>query len=154
MASTGSSMPCRVASSARSGVQPSIPGAGGRYHVGMNPGSWRRSPEELVERFRAAVAGIEDLEQRKMFGYPAGFIGGNMTTSLHQESWIVRLSEDDRHERLDAGWSTFEPMPGRVMREYLALPDEVIADRDEARRWVERAVSYVRTLPPKAAKKR
>lgn len=40
------------------------------------------------------------------------------------------------------------------MREYLALPDEVIADRDEARRWVERAVSYVRTLPPKAAKKR
>ena len=40
-------------------------------------GSRRKSSGE---RFEAAVAGIEGLEQRKMFGYPAGFIGGNLTT--------------------------------------------------------------------------
>jgi hypothetical protein len=49
-----------------------------------------------VERFGAAVAGIEGLETRKMFGYPAGFIGGNMVTGLHQESWIVRLPDTAR----------------------------------------------------------
>ena len=31
---------------------------------------WRKAPPELVERFEAAVAGIEGLETRKMFGYP------------------------------------------------------------------------------------
>jgi TfoX/Sxy family transcriptional regulator of competence genes len=113
---------------------------------------WRKSPEELQERFAAAVAGIEGLEQRKMFGYPAGFIGGNMTTGLHQESWIVRLPADERTRLLDKGWSTFEPMAGRPMREYLALPNEVIDDPDQARAWVERAAAYVRTLPPKAPK--
>ena len=115
---------------------------------------WRKSPEELRERFEAAVAGIEGLEQRKMFGYPAGFIGGNLTTSLHQESWIVRLGEAELAQRLAAGWSTFEPMPGRPMRGYVALPHDVAADPERARAWVERAAAYVRTLPPKAPKPR
>jgi TfoX/Sxy family transcriptional regulator of competence genes len=118
----------------------------------MNADAWRKSPEELIERFAEAVAGVEGVEQRKMFGYPAAFVGGNMTTGLHQDAWIVRLPEDVRRERLEAGWSTFEPMPGRPMREYVALPDEVIADRDEVRAWVERAVEYVRGLPPKKPK--
>ena len=117
-----------------------------------DPGAWRKAPSELVERFGAAVAGIEGLETRKMFGYPAGFIGGNMVTGLHQESWIVRLPEDKRAERLRAGWAIFEPMAGRPMREYLALPAEIAGDPDAAREWVERAATYVRTLPPKVPK--
>lgn len=119
----------------------------------MRPDPWRKAPGELKERFEAAVAGIDGLEQRKMFGYPAGFIGGNMTTGLHQESWIVRLPEEARRERAEAGWSVFEPMPGRPMREYMALPEGVVANPDEARAWVERAAAYVRTLPPKPPKK-
>jgi TfoX/Sxy family transcriptional regulator of competence genes len=120
----------------------------------MPSDAWRKSPEDLQERFREAVAGIDGLDERKMFGYPAGFIGGNMTTGLHQDAWIVRLPEEVREAQLAAGWSTFEPMPGRPMREYLALPDEVMADAAEARAWVERAAAYVRTLPPKAPKRR
>lgn len=118
----------------------------------MATGTWRKAPEDLVERFGTAVAGIDGLATRKMFGYPAGFIGGNMVTSLHQESWIVRLPEEERTQQLDAGWSTFEPMAGRPMREYLALPPAVVDDPDAARGWVERAAEYVRTLPPKAPK--
>lgn len=115
---------------------------------------WRKAPADLVERFEAAVAGINGLEIRKMFGYPAGFVGGHMTTGLHQESWIVRLSEADREDRTAAGWGGFEPMPGRPMREYVSLPAEVIGDPDQARAWVERAADYVRGLPPKPAKPR
>ncbi len=118
----------------------------------MSSGAWRKAPAELVERFEAAVAGIEGLEKRQMFGYPAAFIGGNMTAGLHQESFLVRLPAAERTERLAAGWSTFEPMPGRPMREYLALPAEIADDPDAAREWVERAATYVRTLPPKVPK--
>ena len=80
----------------------------------MQSNPWRKAPEDLQERFAAAAAGIDGMEQRQMFGYPAGFIGGNLTTSLHQESWIVRLPDAERQERLDAGWSVFEPMPGQA----------------------------------------
>jgi TfoX/Sxy family transcriptional regulator of competence genes len=118
----------------------------------MHSDPWRKSPADLQERFETAVAGIDGLEQRQMFGYPAGFIGGNLTTSLHQESWIVRLPDAERQGRLDAGWSAFEPMAGRPMRGYVALPTEVAADQEQARAWVERAAAYVRTLPPKVPK--
>jgi TfoX/Sxy family transcriptional regulator of competence genes len=119
----------------------------------VDPGAWRKSSEELQQRFQAGVAGIDGLEVRQMFGYPAAFIGGNLTTSLHQESWIVRLDDVERASRLEAGWSTFEPMPGRPMRGYVALPAEVASDPDQARSWVERAAAYVRTLPPKPKKR-
>jgi TfoX/Sxy family transcriptional regulator of competence genes len=118
--------------------------------AGGNP--WRKAPAELVERFHEAVAGIEGVEVRKMFGYPAAFIGGNLTAGLHQESVMVRVAERDRQDRLADGWSLFEPMPGRPMREYLALPPEVAGDVAAMRGWVERAADYVRTLPPKAPK--
>ena len=116
--------------------------------------AWKKSPEDLVERFGATVAGIEGLETRQMFGYPAGFIGGNMVTGLHQDSWIVRLPEDARAERLEAGWSIFEPMAGRPMREYVALPASIADDLGAAREWVERAAEYVRALLPKVPKPR
>ena len=114
---------------------------------------WRKAPADLVERFHEAVAGIEGVEVRKMFGYPAAFIGGNLTAGLHQENVMVRLPEGEREERLADGWSPFEPMPGRPMREYLTLPPEVAGDVAAMRRWVERAATFVRTLPPKAPKK-
>jgi TfoX/Sxy family transcriptional regulator of competence genes len=113
---------------------------------------WRKPQEELVERFHEAVAGIDGLEVRKMFGFPAGFVGGNMAAGLHQETVMVRLPDDEREARIGEGWSLFEPMPGRPMREYVALPEAVFADTAATRRWVERAVEYVRTLPPKAPK--
>lgn len=117
----------------------------------MDP--WRKPEAAMVDRFHEAAAGIEGLDIRKMFGFPAGFIGGNMAVGLHQDTLIVRLPEDERRDRLEQGWHQFEPMPGRPMLEYLALPDAVAADATEARRWMERAAAYVRTLPPKAPKK-
>ena len=75
-----------------------------------------------------------------------------MAVGLHQDTLIVRLPDDERRERLEQGWQQFEPMPGRPMREYLALPEAIAADASEARRWMERAADYVRTLPPKAPK--
>jgi TfoX/Sxy family transcriptional regulator of competence genes len=117
------------------------------------PGAWSKAPAALVDRFAAAVAGIEGLEQRKMFGYPAAFVGGNMVTGLHQASWIVRLGDDERSALAGQGWQTFAPMPGRPMREYLTLPDDVASDPQTARSWVERAAAYGRTLPPKPTRR-
>jgi TfoX/Sxy family transcriptional regulator of competence genes len=125
---------------------------GTHLEAAMAHDPWRKPSPELVERFGEATAGIEGIELRKMFGFPAAFVGGNMAAGLHQDTFMVRLPEDERAERLDAGWSLFEPMPGRPMREYVALPDEVAADVDAARRWIERAAAYTGTLPPKAPK--
>ena len=118
----------------------------------MTHDPWRKPDPELVDRFLEAVAGIEGVEVRRMFGFPAAFIAGNMTAGLHQETVMVRLPDGERQERIAEGWSLFEPMPGRPMREYVALPAEVAIDVEATRPWIERAAAHVRTLPPKPAK--
>ncbi len=124
--------------------------------MGGSEHPWRKPDADLVARFHEAVAGIEGVELRKMFGFPAAFIGGNMTAGVHPgaDTFMVRLAEDERSECLAQGWPPFEPMPGRKMREYVALPLEVAADVAATRHWAERAAAYVRTLPPKASKRR
>jgi len=76
---------------------------------------WRKAEAVQVERFHEAVTGIDGVEVRKMFGFPAAFIGGNLTAGLHQETVMVRLPDSEREERVAQGWSLFEPMPGRPM---------------------------------------
>lgn len=78
--------------------------------------TWRNPEAHLVDRFHEMVAPIEGLEVRKMFGSPVAFVNGNMVATLIQDTFLVRLSQPQRQERLDSGWSRFEPMPGRPMR--------------------------------------
>jgi hypothetical protein len=54
---------------------------------------WRKTPEQLVNTFLAALPEDARVERRKMFGYPCAFVNGNMFTGLHQENLIIRLAE-------------------------------------------------------------
>ena len=56
------------------------------------------------------------------------------------------------HLVLALGGRTFEPMPGRPMREYVVLPAAVLGDAGALARWVRRGVDYAAGLPPKQGK--
>jgi len=119
----------------------------------MSMPSFSKSPPELVDRFVAITSELPDTERRQMFGYPSLFVGGNLVTGLHQSTWFVRLSEADRIELLALpGARRFEPMPGRPMGGYAVLPPATLADDDVVRRWVERAIAFGQSLPPKPSK--
>ncbi len=112
--------------------------------------SFEKSPPELVARFDAVAGRFPAGQRRKMFGYPALFVGGNLATSLFADGWCVRLP-DAELDRLLAmpGARTFAPMPGRTMRGYALLPPDVVADDDALSDWVGRAVEHAGSLPPK-----
>jgi outer membrane biosynthesis protein TonB len=116
--------------------------------------AWRKSPQALVALFDAAVVPADArIERRSMFGYPAAFLNGHLLAGLHQEDLVLKLAEADRAQMLALEQGVrWTPMPGRPMREFLALSAAVIADRARLDDWVARAVAYVGGLPPKAGK--
>jgi len=115
--------------------------------------TWRKSPEELVQKFGELVPRDPRVEQRKMFGYPAAFAGGNMFMGLHQDKLILRLPETQYADLLSLdGASVFEPMPGRPMREYVVVPPALLSDSDAIQLWTARALDYVASLPDKKKK--
>jgi TfoX/Sxy family transcriptional regulator of competence genes len=111
---------------------------------------WRKSPQKLIDLFTTVVPGPPVVE-RKMFGYPAGFINGNMFMSLFRDDMILRLSEGRRKEFLNLeGAKMFEPMPGHPMREYVAVPQRVMENKKDLASWVSRALEYGESLKPKS----
>jgi TfoX/Sxy family transcriptional regulator of competence genes len=113
----------------------------------------RPAPPELTSRFADLLAGIPDAVPRKMFGYLAGFTNGNMFAGIFQDSIVVKLPEPDRLALQKAGGKPFEPMPGRVMREYVVVPPAVLSSPIQMKRWLEKARDFAAALPPKGANK-
>lgn len=112
--------------------------------------SFEKSPPELVARFEAAAERFPVAQRRKMFGYPAMFVGGNLVTGLFADSWMIRLSEDDLTELLALpGATPFSPMAGRTMKGYATLPSDIVADDGALDGWLARAVEFGKTLPAK-----
>ena len=112
--------------------------------------AWRKSPQSLINLFKEAVPDRAGLERRKMFGYPAAFVNGNMCMGLHQDDFIVRLSQVDRDYIKDNhGAEPFAPSNGRVMREYVSLPNDILDDADQLSDWIARSFDFVSAMPPK-----
>ena len=116
----------------------------------MDTPTFRKSPPDLVARYRAILAEHPEATERLMFGYPASFVGGNMATGLYESDWHVRLGEADLADLLALdGARPLSPMPGRPMRAYAVLPAWIVADDAALHGWVGRALAFTATLPPK-----
>jgi TfoX/Sxy family transcriptional regulator of competence genes len=88
-----------------------------------------------------------------MFGYPCAFVNGNMFAGLFQTGLFVRLSEPEREQFLRIKGSTrFEPLPGRVMREYVTAPADMMHHPGVAAEWIRRAYVYASSLPARQRK--
>jgi len=88
-----------------------------------------------------------------MFGYPCSFVNGNLWIGLHEENLLLRLDDENRSALLELPEARpFEPLPGRVMREYVVVPPALLEDPAELRPWVKRAFANALALPVKAPK--
>jgi TfoX/Sxy family transcriptional regulator of competence genes len=108
-----------------------------------------KSPPELIERFAAVLDRYPDAVRRKMFGYPAAFVGGNMATGLFADQWVVRLPDDQVEPAKAAGARSFEPMPGKAMKAFVVIPAADVADDEALRGWVERGLAHAASMPSK-----
>ena len=113
---------------------------------------FEKASAEMVSFFDAiAPAAGAGIEKREMFGYPCRFVNGNLFMGLHNNNMILRLPENDRADFVKLGEKPFEPMPGRIMKEYVLVPKEMIRSRG-LKAWIDRSFSYASALPPKQKK--
>ena len=132
-------------------ARPDFSRAGRRWEAMLRAMAWKKSSQGLIDRFDAVFPGAP-AERRLMFGYPAGFVNGNMFMGLYQESLVQRLDDQARRELLDGGAKLFEPMKGRAMKEYVVAPAALLADHKALERRIRQALAFASALPPKAKK--
>ncbi len=117
--------------------------------------TWKKAPKELID-FLAENLKDVNCESRKMFGYPVYFINNIMFIGAHQENLFLRLAPEDKGE-VQANYAEiklFEPMPGRIMKEYVVLPAHIYTNQKIFNELLTKSIHYVSSLPPKEKKAR
>ncbi len=115
--------------------------------------AWTRAPQSLMDLFAESLPDDPRIERRKMFGYPAAFVNGNMFAGVFQDLIFARLAADDRADLEAAhGPLPFSPMAGRPMKDYTRLPDEALADEETTRLLLAKALAWSQGLPAKPKK--
>jgi hypothetical protein len=107
--------------------------------------------EDLANRIRELLAGEAGVVEKRMFGGLAFLIGGNMSVSVSgQGGLLLRCDPEETGALLGKPHATAFEMRGRAMDGWLRVGPEGVHTKRQLARWVERGVSYARSLPPKA----
>jgi TfoX/Sxy family transcriptional regulator of competence genes len=104
--------------------------------------------DALAERLRDRLRDTAGVHEKKMFGGLAFLTDGNMTVGVHGDDLIVRIAPDETPTALaEPGVRPFD-ITGRPMRGWIVVAGETLDDA-VLDGWVERARTFVATLPPK-----
>jgi hypothetical protein len=116
---------------------------------------WVKVPPENHPIFRAALPKDPRVETVAMFGGVAAKVNGNLFAGLFGRSTMLLLAEADRAAALSLdGASLFDPMgDGRARSDKVMLPERMMRDPVELRRWIAKAFAAAALLPEKAPKK-
>lgn len=114
---------------------------------------WEKCSPEMTKVLEDALLRFT-CDRKPMFGSPVFWINRNMFAGVFEDSIFIRLSEKDRTDiaAKHPGAHPFEPLKGRVMREYMVVPGSLISDKETFGLWLEKAHSYAASLPPKVKK--
>lgn len=120
----------------------------------MSPAKKKTAPNEKVELYDALIKTNPKIE-RKGAANPYTALNGNMFTLLHQSKTLaIRLAEKERSAFLKKYKTKLFEAYGVVMKEYVTVPDSLLKNTKELRKYLELSYEYAQTLKPKATKKK
>ena len=104
--------------------------------------------EALAGRIRNRIG--SDATEKKMFGGLAFLVGGNMAVAASgQGGLLVRVDPAESDELVASTPATLMEMGGRSMAGWLRVASDDVEADEALAEWVDRGVSYARSLPPK-----
>jgi hypothetical protein len=118
--------------------------------------AWVKVPPEHHPLFHAALPRDPRVQTQLMFGGVAAKVNGHIFAGLFGRSTMIWLPEPERAEALALeGATPFDPMgDGRARSDKVMLPEAMMDDPAELRRWIARAFEATARLPAKAPTRR
>ena len=110
-------------------------------------------PNDRELLYDKLIATIPEIE-RKGDANPYTSLNGNMFTLLHQSRLAIRLPEAEREAFQKKYKTTLFEAYGTVMKEYVAVPDSLLANTKELKPYLARSFAYAKALKPKPTTKK
>ena len=105
--------------------------------------------EATADRIRTVLKRRKGITERKMFGGVAFMFDGNMVCGVVGTDLMLRLGNEEADKAREEPWVRPMDFTGRPMRSMVCVSAEGFPDDTELKAWIDRAIKFAKTLPPK-----
>ncbi len=111
-------------------------------------------PKDKLDLFDKLVDTHPDIE-RKGVTMPYTSMNGHMFTILSKSGSLgIRLPKDEREAFIEKYNTKLHEQYGAVMKEYVTVPDDLLLNTAELKKYLEISYEYIKSLKPKPTKKK
>ena len=111
-------------------------------------------PQEKLEAYDRLIAANPDIE-RKGVTNPYTSVNGHMFTHLSKTGTMgLRLPKEEREAFIEKYDTALYESYGAIMKEYVAVPDDLLQNRAELKPYLDMSYAYTKSLKPKPTKKK
>lgn len=105
--------------------------------------------EGLAQRARERLAGVSPVREMQMFGGLAFLVDGNMCVGVIGDELIARVGVDAVESAMVRPGARAMDFTGRPMKGWVVVGADGTDEDGSLVTWVDEALRFVRTLPPK-----
>lgn len=110
--------------------------------------------KDRLDLYEKLIATHPDIE-RKGKTMPYTSHNGHMFTLLSKSGSLgIRLPKEKREAFLEEYNTTLFEQYGAIMREYVTVPNELLENTEDLKKYLEISFEYIKTLKPKPTKKK
>ena len=106
--------------------------------------------ERTVNQIRRAIGNTPGLSERPLYSGVAFMVRGNMCCGMIDDNLVVRVGPDTYDDALREPHTRPMDFTGRPLPGFVYVDRDGFASSNSLRQWIDRSVSFVRTLPPKS----
>ena len=112
-------------------------------------------PQDKLDLYIKLIDTHPEVELKGGAKLPYTSHNGNMFSLLTKEGAVgLRLGNEEREAFIEKYDTKLVEQYGAVMREYVEVPDDLLANTDELALYLAMSYAYAQTLKPKATKKK
>ncbi len=105
--------------------------------------------EAVAERIRQVLKQKKGITERQMFGGIAFMLNGNMICGVLKSELMLRLGEEQADEALSEPHTRIMNFTGKPMKSMIIVDTPGYKSDKALRDWLQRALTFVKTLPAK-----
>jgi TfoX/Sxy family transcriptional regulator of competence genes len=105
--------------------------------------------QPLAERIQALIGQRRGVTEKRMFGGLAFLLNGNMCCGVMKDRIMLRLGPEGVAAALREPHTEPMDFTGRPMKGMVYVVPEGYENDSELEKWIETAVRFAKTLPPK-----
>ena len=112
-------------------------------------------PQEVLDLYRKLIDTHPDIEVKGGMKLPYTSLNGNMYSFVTKAGKVgLRMGKEERQAFIEKYNTQLSVTYGTVMKEYVEVPDALLANTEELQPYLAISYAYAQTLKPKPTKKK